>query len=338
MIQEVLKKVLERKDLTRGEAFSAMEWIMEGRATPSQIGAFLIAMRMKGEKAHEIAGFAASMRSKASRVNTNGIGNVVDLVGTGGDGKHTFNISTVASFVVAGAGVPVAKHGNRSVSSNCGSADVLKALGVNIDLDSVQLSCCLKDTGIAFLFAPRLHPAMKHAVVPRSEIGVRTFFNILGPITNPAGVKRQLIGVFSVELARLLADVLRQLDAEHILLVHSEDGLDEISLQAATHVIELKKGDVREYEVDADSFGLPRAVGDITGGDAPVNAEIAEGILRGKGGAPRDVVIANAAAGLYVAGVTSDLKHGSVLAAKSLDSGAAFERLVAMRKFSQQFV
>jgi anthranilate phosphoribosyltransferase len=337
MIREALQKIMERTDLTRPEAFSVMEFIMDGKATPAQIAAFLIAMKMKGETSQEIAGFAASMRVKAQKVQTNGYDNTVDLVGTGGDGSHTFNISTVASFVVAGCGIPVAKHGNRSVSSKCGSADVLAALGINLNLDADQLSGCLKETGIAFLFAPILHPAMKQAVLPRKEIGVRTFFNILGPITNPAGVKRQLIGVFNLETAQLLADVLRQLEADHVLLVHSEDGLDEISLKSKTNVIELKNRKINEYQIDATDFGLHPASNGITGGDATENAEIADQILKGKKGPARDIIVMNAAAGIYVSGKTTNFKEAACLAMDSLDSGAAYGRLEAMREFSRKF-
>jgi anthranilate phosphoribosyltransferase len=337
MIREALQKVMDRNDLTRPEAFSVMEFIMDGKATPAQIAAFLIAMKMKGETAQEIAGFAASMRGKAQKVHTNGYTNAVDLVGTGGDKSYTFNISTVAAFVVAGCGIPVAKHGNRSVSSKCGSADVLAALGINLNLDADQLSNCLQKTGIAFLFAPVLHPAMKQAVSPRKEIGVRTFFNILGPITNPAGVKRQLIGVFNLETAKLLADVLRQLEADHVLLVHSEDGLDEISLKSKTYVIELINGKIIEYQINAADFGLEPTSKEITGGDATENAEIANQILQGKKGPARDVVVMNAAAGIYVSGRTSNFKEAARLAMNSLDSGAAYGKLEAMRTFSKQF-
>jgi anthranilate phosphoribosyltransferase len=337
LIRDFLPKVLSGENLTQNEAFAAMESIMEGKASQAQIGAFLIAMRMKGETSEEIAGFALSMRRKANRVETNGLENAVDLVGTGGDGKHTFNISTVASFVAAGAGIPVAKHGNRSVSSKCGSADVLQVLGINIELDAEQLSECLQETGIAFLFAPKLHPAMKHAVAPRKEIGIRTFFNMLGPITNPAGVKRQLIGVYDVEVARLLADVLKILGAKHVLHVHSEDGLDEISLAAKTSIIELKDGQIREYQVDATNFGFQYSNNGVVGGTAEDNALIALKILRGEKCSERDVVILNAAAGIYVSGETSDFKTAAQMAQRSLDSSAALERLEAMKHFTQKF-
>jgi anthranilate phosphoribosyltransferase len=334
MIQIAIQKIIEHHDLTRAEAFATMETIMNGDATPAQIGAFLAALRMKGEQPQEIAGFAESMRGKATKVLSRYTTPVIDIVGTGGDSKHTINVSTLASFVVAGAGVPVAKHGNRSVSSKCGAADVLMALGVNIDLDAEQMSRCLNEIGIAFLFAPKLHGAMKHAIGPRREIGVRTVFNILGPITNPAGVKHQLIGVYELKLTRLLAEVLQQLDAEHIWLVHSADGMDEISLAGKTHVAELCNGQIKEYEIDAADFGLAPSTESIAGGDAPHNAEIARNILQGAKGVMRDVVLANAAAGLYIAGKAGDLRTGVQMAVESLDSGAASKKLDALRQWT----
>ncbi len=331
MIQTTIQKVIDRQDLTFEEAYDIMETIMSGDATPAQIGALLIALRMKGETPSEIAGFAKSMRHKAATVTTTRPEPLVDIVGTGGDSTHTINISTISAFIVSGAGVPVAKHGNRSVSSKCGAADVLMALGVNIDLDAAQMSRCLDEIGIAFLFAPKLHSAMKYAIGPRREIGVRTVFNILGPITNPAGTKRQLIGVYDAALTRLMAEVLQQLDAEHIWLVHSEDGMDEISLAAKTHVAELKDGEIREFEIDAADFGLVVSSESITGGDAEENAEITRQILQGqRKDVMRDVVIANSAAGLYVAGKVPDIKEGAKIAAESIDSGAAFKKLIAM--------
>lgn len=336
MIRIALAKVIERQDLTRQEAFQTMEQVMSGDATPAQIGAFLVALRMKGETPAEIAGFAESMRNKATKVQTTRREPMVDIVGTGGDSKHSINVSTMSAFVVAGTGVPVAKHGNRSVSSKCGAADVLAALGVNIDIEAAQMSRCLDEVGIAFLFAPKLHGAMKFAIGPRREIGVRTVFNILGPITNPAGAKRQLLGVYDVRLTRLLAEVLQQLDAEHIWLVHSEDGLDEISLAGKTHVAELKEGQIREFDVTPADFGLTASTESITGGDASQNAEIARGILSGRiRGVMRDVVLANSAASLYVAGKADSITEGVKLAADSIDSGAALQKLTAMVAFTQ---
>ncbi len=336
MIKSTLQKILEREHLTRAEAYAAMNTIMNGEATAAQIGALLVALRMKGEQPEEIAGFAACMRDKSEKVLSPRARHAVDLVGTGGDGKATFNISTVASFVVAGADVPVAKHGNRAVSSQCGSADVLNALGVNIELNAEQLGQCLDEVGLAFLFAPKLHPAMKHAVAPRRELGVRTVFNILGPITNPAGVRRQLIGVYDRKLLRLLAEVLLQLEAEHIMLVHGAEGMDEISLAVATFVAELRDNEIREYEISAESFGLQTRTNDATGGDANTNAQIALRILGGEECEGREIVIANAAAGLYVAGAAGSLQEGAVLAQKSLTIGAAMQKLEALRAFTQR--
>lgn len=335
-MQTAIQKVVDGDHLSRQEAFNAMEVIMQGAATPAQIGAFLIALRMKGEQPQEIAGFASSMRKNANAVLSKHSHEAVDLVGTGGDGKHTFNISTVASFVVAGADVPVAKHGNRSVSSKCGSADVLSELGINIDLDHRQLARCLDDIGMAFLFAPRLHPAMKYAIGPRREIGVRSVFNILGPISNPAGVRRQLIGVYDRKLLRLLADVLAHLDAEHVLLVHSTDGLDEISLAADTYAVEVDHGEVRERVLKPEDFGLKRSQAHIGGGDPAENAALATGVLQGQAGPERDIVIANAAAGIYVAGRTRSLSEAAEMARTSIDSGAAITKLEALRRLSHQ--
>jgi anthranilate phosphoribosyltransferase len=337
MIKEAIQKAIDRQDLTRVEACAVMDVIMSGEATPAQIGAFLIAMRMKGEQPQEIAGFAESMRGKASKVAITRTETVVDIVGTGGDGSHSINVSTLAALVVAGAGVPVAKHGNRSASSKCGAADVLMALGVNIDLDAVQMSRCLEEVGIAFLFAPKLHGAMKYAIGPRREIGVRTFFNILGPITNPAGVKHQLIGVYEKNLTRLLAEVLQQLDAEHIWLVHSADGMDEIALAAKTYVAELKHGQISEYEIDASTFGLSASAESIAGGSPEENADVARKILHGEKGVKRDVVLANAAAALYLAGNAENVRAGVSIAADSIDSGAALNKLNALCEFTQTF-
>ena len=335
MIRDVIQKAIGRQDLTREEALKTMDLIMSGEATSAQIGAFLIAMRMKGEKPREIAGFAESMRGKAAKVTTTRTP-LIDIVGTGGDGTHTINISTISSFVVAGAGVTVAKHGNRSVSSKCGAADVLTALGVNIDINAQQMSKCLDAVGMAFLFAPKVHGAMKYAIGPRREIGVRTVFNILGPITNPAGTTRQLIGVYDKALLRLLAEVLQQLHAEHIWLVHSADGMDEISLAATTYVAELKDGAIKEFEIDAAEFGLSASSDSITGGAATENAEVARRILQGdETGVKRDVVLANAGAALYIAGKAATVKEGAQMAEESIGSGAALKTLNALCQFTQ---
>ncbi len=336
MMQTAIRTVLEGRSLHRGEAQQAMSCLMAGEATPAQIGAFLAALRMKGETPEEIAGFAAAMREKAVPVPTRHR-DAVDLCGTGGDGKGTFNISTVAGFVAAGAGVPVAKHGNRSVSSKCGSADVLQALGVEIDLGPEEIGRCLDEVGIAFLFAPRLHPAMKYAIGPRREIGARTVFNILGPICNPAGVRRQLIGVYDRKLLRLLAEVLLRLGSEHVLLVHSAEGLDEISIAGATYAAELRNGEIRELELTPADFGLQPEPLPPAGGDARANAEIALAILRGEQGPGRDIVIANAAAAIYVAGRAASLREAAQIAAASIDSGRALQKLEALREMTASF-
>lgn len=309
-----------------------MRGIMEGQATSAQIAAFLIAEKLKGETYHEVAGFATAMREKATHIPTRH-SNAIDMCGTGGDGKGTFNISTVASFVVAAGGVPVAKHGNRSVSSKCGSADLLESLGVKINLTAEQVSHCLDELYIGFLYAPALHTAMKHAVGPRREIGVRTVFNILGPLTNPAGVRRQLLGVFNLEAARLMAEVLKELGADHVLVLHSDDGLDEISIYAPTQAYEVRGDAIREMTIRPEDFGISTQTGrDVLGGTPSENARTALAILSGKEiGPARDLVVANAAGGLYVGGVAESLSHGAEIAREVVESGAALTRFEALR-------
>ncbi len=337
MLQQTISQLIDRIDLDRAQAYAAMNEIMSGAATPAQIAAFLVAMRMKGERPQEVAGLAQAMRERATPVSTRRQ-NPIDMCGTGGDGKGTFNISTVASFVAAGGGVTVAKHGNRSVSSQCGSADVLEALGVNINLTAAQMSQCLDEIGIAFLFAPVLHSATKHAVGPRKEIGARTVFNILGPLTNPAGVKRQLLGVYDRQLARLMAEVLAELGAEHALVVHSDDGLDEISVSGSTTMLEIREGRISEKTLSPEDFGFSPVNGDsIAGGNAVQNAQTALRILNGEKSAARDFVIANAACGFWVAGLAKNISEGVMMARQSLDSGAALAKLEALRKMSNSF-
>jgi len=336
-LQQAIAQIIDHVDLDRRQAYEAMNEIMSGAATPAQIAAFLVALRMKGEHPPEVAGFAHAMRERATPVTTHHP-NPIDMCGTGGDGKGTFNISTVASFVAAGGGVAVAKHGNRSVSSQCGSADVLEALGVNINLTAAQMSQCLDEVGMAFLFAPVLHSATKHAVGPRKEIGVRTVFNILGPLTNPAGVKRQLLGVYHRDLAALMAQVLVELGAEHALVVHSDDGLDEISISGPTLMLEVRNGRILERMFTMEDFGvLPSDSNGITGGNAAQNAQMALSVLNGEKGAAREIVIANAACGFWVAGPAKDLSEGVVMARQSIDSGAALTKLEALRKLSNSF-
>ena len=336
-LQHFISQVISGTDLDRRQAYEAMHEIMNGSATPAQIAAFLVAMRMKGEQPAEVTGLAQAMRERATPVTTHKP-NPIDMCGTGGDSKGTFNISTVAAFVAAGGGVAVAKHGNRSVSSQCGSADVLEALGININLSAAQMNHCLDDVGIAFLFAPTLHSATKHAVGPRKEIGTRTVFNILGPLTNPAGVKRQLLGVYNRRLAPLMAQVLAELGTEHALVVHSDDGLDEISVHGPTLVLEINAGKISEKVLTPDDFGFsPSIQNNLAGGNPEQNAQIALSILSGGTGAKRDIVLANAACGFLVAGLAKSIAHGLVMARQSIDSGAALAKLEALRKLSNAF-
>ncbi len=327
MIKEGIAKVVTGEDLTETEMMAVMDEIMRGLATPAQIGAFLTALRLKGETVEEITGAAKVMRKKALRVKAPK-GRVVDTCGTGGDGSNTFNISTAAAFVAAGAGVVIAKHGNRSVSSRCGSADVLMALGVNIEADVKKVENCLKEIGVGFLFAPLLHKTMKHVAQPRREIGIRTIFNILGPLINPAGATCQVLGVYDRELTEPIAHVLRRLGSHHALVVSGEDGLDEMTLTAETRVSELRDGGVTTYHISPEELGLNRcSPPDLTGGDADANARIIRDILGGKKGPQRDVVVLNAAAAIMVGGLARDLKEGIRLAEESIDSGRALEKL-----------
>ena len=326
-IQEAIAKVIEGKDLRRDEMTDAMNQIMSGEATDAQIGAFLIALRVKGESVEEIAGAASVMREKATPIATKH-DVIVDTCGTGGDHSGTFNISTTAAFVAAGAGLCVAKHGNRSVTSQSGSADVLSALGVNIEASPETVSRCLDDVGIGFLFAISLHGAMKYAIGPRREIGARTIFNALGPLSNPAGAKRQVVGVYSAALTETLAGVLATLGSERAFVVHGSDGLDEMTLTGPTRVSELKAGSVSTYDVLPGDFGLAQASADaLKGGDADYNAEITRAILNGEEGPRRDIVLLNAAAAIVAGDKASDLNEGVQVAAEVIDSGKALEKL-----------
>ncbi len=334
MIRQALKKAVEGFDLTRGEARSAMETIMNGEATDAQIGGFLVAMRLKGETVEEIASFARVMREKATRIDV-GDDDVLDTCGTGGDGARTFNISTAAAFVAAGAGVRVAKHGNRSVSSSCGSADVLATMGVKIDIPPERVSECIRLTGIGFLFAPLLHASMKHAIGPRRELAIRTFFNILGPMTNPAGAKRQLLGVYSEALVEIVAGVLADLGSVRAYVVHGEDGLDELSTTGGTKVAEIDRGTIRTYRVIPDDFGISRVNPvELAGGDAELNAKLLTGVLEGEKGPRRDIVLLNAAFDIAAGGRASSPQEGFALAVESLDSGAAMDVYRRMREFT----
>jgi anthranilate phosphoribosyltransferase len=326
-IREAIEKLVNRVDLSETEMIEAMNQIMTGEATPLQVAAFLTALRMKGETVDEVTGAARVMREKAHRVQV-GSRTVLDTCGTGGDQKGTFNISTTVAFVVAGAGINVAKHGNRSVSSQSGSADVLGALGVKVDAPKERVEECIARIGIGFLFAPLLHEAMKYAVQPRRDIGIRTVFNLLGPLTNPAMATHQLIGLYSRELVGMIARVLKNLGSACAMVVHGADGLDEISLCAPTKVAELRGGEVKEYTVEPEQFGLKRCrIEDLRGGNPQESAAIVRGVLQGGQGPARDVVLLNGGAALYVGGSAGTIQDGMRLAAESIDSGKAGEKL-----------
>jgi anthranilate phosphoribosyltransferase len=325
-LKTLIGKVATGAALTRQEAAAAFDRMMSGEATPSQMGGLLMALRVRGETVDEITGAVSAMRARMLTVKAPA--DAVDIVGTGGDGSGSVNVSTCASFIVAGAGVPVAKHGNRALSSKSGAADVLAALGVKIELTPEQVGRCIRETGIGFMFAPAHHPAMRNVGPTRVELATRTIFNLLGPLSNPAGVKRQMVGVFSRQWVQPLAEVLKNLGAESIWVVHGSDGLDEITLTGPTAVCALEKGRIRNFEVTPDDAGLPRANGDaLKGGDAAGNAKALRGVLEGKPGAFRDVALLNAAAAFVVGGQAQDLKEGVALGIKSLDGGAALERL-----------
>jgi anthranilate phosphoribosyltransferase len=317
-----------------------MNQIMAGDATEAQIGAYLMALRMKGETRSEITGSARAMRANATKIPTQiAPDKLLDTCGTGGDNSGTFNISTTVAFVAAGAGVPVAKHGNRAATSKCGSADVLAELGVNLDLTPEQVGQCIDQIGIGFLFAPKLHPAMKHAIGPRREIGVRTIFNILGPLTNPAGAKRQLMGVFAADLAPFLAQVFQDLGSETAIIVNGYGGLDELTTTGPNAVSHYQNGSVDTYTLDPQDYGFDGAhISDLIGGDAPTNAAILRGVLTGEvDSAKLDVVLLNAGAALLAAGVVGNLNEGIELARESIGSGKALEKLDALIDMSQGF-
>lgn len=339
MIQEAIAKLIERVDLEEEEIASVFDAVMEGKATPSQIAALLVSLRMKGETIAEITGAAKVMLDKAVKIHPERE-NVVDLCGTGGDGLGTFNISTVSSFIVAGADVPVAKHGNRSVSSPVGSADVLEQLGVNINLDAQTAEKCINETGIVFLFAPLFHPAMKNVAVPRKEIGVRTVFNLLGPLVNPALIKYQVMGVYSDVLLEPVAKTLRNLGSNHAFVVSGAATLDEITVTGKTSVAELKDGVVKTYKLDPFELGFKkRKLEELLGGkSSKENADIMLSVLEGEEkGAKRDVCLLNAAVGLVVSGVVSDMKDALDMAVDSLDSGSALQKLNDLIKFTGNY-
>ncbi|MDH7601151.1 MAG: anthranilate phosphoribosyltransferase [Armatimonadota bacterium] len=337
-MREAIKKLVEKENLTQTEAAAVMRQIMEGEATAAQIASFLTALRMKGETVEEIIGFAEVMREKAVKVRPKSK-DLLDTCGTGGDKLNTFNISTTAMFVAAGAGINVAKHGNRAASSTCGSADVLEALGVNLNLSPEQVAMCIDSIGIGFMFAPAMHPAMKYAIGPRKEIGIRTVFNVLGPLTNPAGAERQIIGVFAPEWTEPLAEVLAHLGSKRAMVFHGIAGLDEISTLGETKVSELVDGTVRTYTLVPEDAGLSRAEPDSLApesGQVSGNVQALLEVLNGKKGPKRDIVLMNAAAALVVAEKAENLREGVELALRSIDSGAARQKLEDLRDFSQR--
>jgi anthranilate phosphoribosyltransferase len=344
-ITDAIKKAVDRIDLTSEEAESVLEQIMSGNSTEAQVASLLTALRMKGETVDELAGFARVMRRKAAPVNPisrasasiggTGRESLIDTCGTGGDVSGSFNVSTATAFVVAGAGVRVAKHGNRSVSSRCGSADVVEALGVKIDLAPERIAECIDEVGIGFLHAPLLHSAMKHVAPVRKQLGIRTIFNMLGPITNPAGANAQLIGVYAPELTEILARTLARLGTRRALVVHGSDGMDEITITGTSKVTELREGQVSTYTVAPEECGLARAgLRDILGGTADDNAQIIRGVLNGDPGPRRDIVALNAAAAFVASGRTGTMLEGVRLAGESIDSGAAAKKLDQLVRFT----
>ena len=337
LIQHAIQKLLDRQNLNADEMRVVMRLIMSGNATDAQIAGFLIALRCKGETIDEIAAAAEVMRQLATRVNIAGE-HIIDTCGTGGDGANTFNISTTSAFVVAAAGGQVAKHGNRSVSSSCGSADVLEVAGVNLDLSAEQVAQCVNEIGIGFLFAPKHHGAMKHTIKARKDMGVRTLFNLLGPLSNPAAAPNQLIGVFAKEWVEPLAQVLKKLGSQHVLVVNAEDGLDEISIASATSIAELKDGIVSSYTITPEQFGFKRAsLNELAVNNAVDSLSIVRSVLDNQAGAARDIVQLNAGAAIYAANISDTLAAGIAKAAQVIASGAArakFDALIAYSKTS----
>jgi anthranilate phosphoribosyltransferase len=339
-VLEALHKVTRREHLSEQEAADVLGEILRGEATPALISGLLVALRMKGETVDEVVGFARAMRAAAAKIELKSVepASLVDTCGTGGDGRHSFNISTASAFVVAGAGVPVAKHGNRSISSRCGSADVLEALGAAVALQPEQVARCIESVGIGFLFAPLIHPAMKHAQPTRAELKMRTVFNLLGPLTNPAGAGVQVVGVFDGTLLTLIAEALARLGVRRAFVVHGEDGLDEITTTGPTLVREVAHGEVIERVFHPEDFGLPLAQPrDLAGGDAVACATILRSIVGGEQGPRRNVVLANAAAALVAAERAQDLREGASLAAAAIDSGRAKKVMEEFVLYTSQF-
>jgi anthranilate phosphoribosyltransferase len=334
-IQDALGLLVERSDLGAENMRAVMRQLMGGEATPAQIGGFLVALRMKGETIEEIAAAVEVMRELATPVNVAGE-HLVDIVGTGGDGANLFNVSTASAFVVAAAGGLVAKHGNRSVSSTSGSSDVLDKMGLPLDLSPAQVGRCIEEVGMGFMFAPAHHSAMKHAVGPRRELGMRTIFNMLGPMTNPAGVKRQLIGVYAKDLCRPMVEVLKRLGSTHVMVVHAEDGLDEISIAAATHVAELRDGSISEYSLRAEEFGLgSENLDGLTVATADESLSMIRSALSGEAGKAAQMVALNAGAAIYVSGVATTLSDGVQMAEDAIASGGARQKVSELVEFAQ---
>ena len=336
-MQAAIRRLTEHHDLSGDEMADVMRLIMTGQATPAQIGGFLIGLRMKGETVDEIAAAAGVMRELATPVPVGGE-HLVDTCGTGGDGASTFNISTASALVTAAAGARVAKHGNRSVSSSSGSADVLEAAGVNLDLDADHVARCVEKIGVGFLFAPKHHSAMKHAIGPRKEMGVRTLFNLLGPLTNPAAAPNQVLGVFSAEWLEPLAQVLGKLGSEHVLVVHADDGLDEISIASSTRVAELKAGSVHSYQVSPDQFGMKTGnVAELAVENAQQSLAMINRVLDDTPGPAHDIVALNAGAAIYAAGIADSLQAGVEVAQQAIASGAAKQKLKDLIELSNSF-
>jgi anthranilate phosphoribosyltransferase len=336
MINKILNNLTMNRHLSEAHAMDVMAGIMEGMWSPSQIAGLLIALKMKGETIDEITGFVRTMRQKALSIEAPR--GTIDTCGTGGDGSHSFNISTAAALITSAAGIPVAKHGNRSISSKCGSADILQQLGVKIDLTPAQAELCLKNVDITFLFAPVYHGSMKHAAIPRKEMGIRTVFNILGPMSNPANARRQLIGVFNKKTAEKVAKVLKNLQSEHVMVVHSEDGLDEISIGAPTHVIELKEEKVQQFQINPKDLGFKLQKPEKVLGSAPKdNAEILKSVIQGEPSAYLDISLLNSGAAIYISGKVSSLKEGIQVARDIIKSGKAERKLNKLVSYSSSF-
>ena len=336
-IQTAINNVINHIDLNREDMHSVMQTIMQGNATSAQIGGLLVALRIKGETVDEITAAAEVMRKLVAKVDVDKT-NLVDTCGTGGDSSNTFNISTTSAFVVAASGARVAKHGNRSVSSKSGSADVLEAAGINIELDEEQVASCIEDVGIGFMFAPMHHSAMKHAIGPRRELGVRTLFNILGPLTNPAAAPNQVIGVFSRKWLNPLAETLKQLGSNHVLVVHSEDGMDEISISTKTFITELKNGEIKNYEISPDNFGIKKYnIGELSVYNINESLTMMKSVLDNNDNAAKAIVSINAGAAIYAAGISDSIKEGVDKALDVIESGAAKKKLEMLIQHSQSF-